>query len=281
MNNEPAGPPWLRASAGSIIQRVSDALITVFPGIHPDHVTTISAFLACGAEVLSGIARENNWKASAKWGILGMKTAALLGDAVDGGIARATGRSRVWNGTPVGPAIDAGADRIVELFASAVGMQRAFDRGDNLTSLAFFLRGLSCIPPSILRAAIEAEGVQCKRCSPFAELAGSAVGRRFESILGDFLEIFLADPAMRNFRLAGNGIVTAGNMIVATSRAAQWLRARRLPIESKNKVLDWEAVVSAKLKRAVLGCVGGLCAGALTVLFARSFGRQRKETLSP
>lgn len=276
MNNTPAGSQELREAANGLTEGISQKLVEVIPGVHPNHITIASTFLACGAEVLWSIAERKRWPKWAMSRVLAAKGVSYAGDVLDGAVARVTGQT-----SETGAALDASCDRIVEINVALGKMMNAFDRGDTFSAVAFLIYGISCMPPSILRAAIEAKGVQCQESTDPVRWPGSSLARRGEQVLANFLALFLDDNAKRNVELAGAGAVAIGNLAVAADRGIQLVRACNLPNECEDKVLDQEAISAAKLKYAVLGIVGGVCAGALGGVFWHLARRQKGRLLAP
>lgn len=139
---------WLRPRAQFLIDPVVKILARL--GITPNALTVFGFLLnvVAGALIAAGLPF---------WGGVMMTAIAMPADALDGSLARATGRQSKFGGF-----LDSVLDRFAEA-AILLGMAWNFlARGDALSTWACFLALLGSIMVSYTRARAEGLGLECK-----------------------------------------------------------------------------------------------------------------------
>lgn len=139
---------WLRPRTKFLIDPVVNALAKL--GVTPNGLTVFGALLNVVAGALIALGQPF-------WGGVMMTVIAMPADALDGSLARATGRQ-----TKFGGFLDSVLDRVAE-GAILLGMAWWFlQRGDATSTWACFFALLGSIMVSYTRARAEGLGLECK-----------------------------------------------------------------------------------------------------------------------
>lgn len=139
---------WLRPRTKFLIDPVVNALAKL--GVTPNGLTVFGALLNAVAGALIALGQPF-------WGGVMMTVIAMPADALDGSLARATGRQ-----TKFGGFLDSVLDRFAE-GAILLGMAWWFlQRGDATSTWACFFALLGSIMVSYTRARAEGLGLECK-----------------------------------------------------------------------------------------------------------------------
>jgi CDP-diacylglycerol--glycerol-3-phosphate 3-phosphatidyltransferase len=139
---------WLRANTRFIVDPIVGALVRL--GVSPNLLTFLGCLLNVVAGVLIGLGQV----------VLGgvvMTVIAMPLDALDGSLARATGKQSKF-----GAFFDSTLDRIAEA-ALLIGLAALFmQRGDWVSALVAFVAMLGSFMVSYTRARAEGLGIECK-----------------------------------------------------------------------------------------------------------------------
>jgi CDP-diacylglycerol--glycerol-3-phosphate 3-phosphatidyltransferase len=139
---------WLRANTRFIVDPIVSALVRL--GVSPNLLTFLGCLLNVVAGVLIGLGQV----------VLGgvvMTVIAMPLDALDGSLARATGKQSKF-----GAFFDSTLDRIAEA-ALLIGLAALFmQRGDWVSALVAFVAMLGSFMVSYTRARAEGLGIECK-----------------------------------------------------------------------------------------------------------------------